>query len=106
MFKGPAETAEFCLALRDAELGHADVVVCPPYVSLAVAVQLLAPTEIAVAAQNVHWEEDGAYTGEISAPMLRELGVYGTIVGHSERRQYFGETDETAAKRMRAALDA
>jgi triosephosphate isomerase (TIM) len=104
MFKGPAETAEFCLALREADLGDADVVVCPPYVSLAVAVQLLAGTEIAVAAQNVHWATDGAFTGEISAPMLRELGVYGAIVGHSERRQYFGETDETVARRVRAAL--
>jgi len=106
MFKGPAETAEFCLGLRDEDLEGVDVVVCPPFVSLAVAVQLLAGTEIAVAAQSVHWEDEGAYTGEISARMLRELGVYGTIVGHSERRQYFGETDETVGKRVHAALEA
>jgi triosephosphate isomerase (TIM) len=106
MFKGPAETADFCRALRDTELGDADVVVCPPYVSLAAAVQVLAGTEIAVAAQNVHWAKEGAFTGEVSAGMLRELGVYGTIIGHSERRQYFGETDETVARRVRAALDA
>ena len=107
MFKGPAETAAFCIALRERELPPGvDVVLCPPFVSLAVAVQLLAGTDIAVAAQNVHWELDGAFTGEISAPMLRELGVYGAIVGHSERRQYFGDSDETVARRARAALDA
>jgi triosephosphate isomerase len=107
MFKGPAATAEFCIALRERELPPSvDVVLCPPYVSLAVAVQLLAGTDIAVAAQNVHWEAEGAFTGEISAPMLREVGVYGAIVGHSERRQYFGESDETVARRARAALDA
>ena len=106
MYKGPAEAAEFCLALRDQELPGADVVVCPPYVSLAVAVQLLAGTEIAVAAQNVHGEPEGPFTGEISPPMRLEIGVRGAIVGHSERRQLFAETDDVVAKRTRAALDA
>ena len=106
MYKGPAETAEFCLGLRAQELDGVEVVVCPPFVSLAVAVQLLAGTEIAVAAQNVHWEDEGAYTGEVSASMLREVGVYGAIIGHSERRQYFGDTDETVGKRVHAALEA
>ena len=106
MYKGPGDAAEFCLGLREEELEGVDVVVAPPYVSLAVAVQLLAGTEIAIAAQNVHWEEEGAYTGEISPAMLLELGVYGAIVGHSERRQHFGESDESVGKRARAALAA
>jgi triosephosphate isomerase (TIM) len=107
MFKGPDETASFCRALREQELPEGvDVAVCPPAVSLQAAVQTLADTDVAVCAQNVHWEAEGAFTGEISAAMLQELGVYGTLVGHSERRQHFGDTDETVAKRAAAALEA
>ena len=108
MYKSPVETAVFCHALKDklGELEGVDVAVCPPFTSLAAAVQSLAGTDIAVAAQNVHWEAEGAFTGEVSAAMLRELGVYGAIVGHSERRQYFGETDEGVAQRAKAALEA
>ncbi|HEX5450327.1 MAG TPA: triose-phosphate isomerase [Gaiellaceae bacterium] len=107
MFKGPDEAAPFCHALRNADLpADVDVVVCPPFVSLAPAVQALAGTEIGVFAQNCHWADEGAFTGEVSASMLKELGVYGTLIGHSERRQYFGETDETVGRRVEAALAA
>jgi triosephosphate isomerase len=106
MFKGVEETDAFCRALQAADLGDVDVVVCPPYTSLETAVRCLANTEIGVFAQNCHWAPEGAFTGEVSAGMLRELGVYGTIVGHSERRQHFGETDEAVARRVAAALEA
>ncbi len=100
MFKGPRETADFFGGVR-APAG-VDVVVCPPYVSLSAAVGKGVP----VYAQNVHWERGGAFTGEVSAPMLLEAGVEGALVGHSERRQYFGETDQTTARRAEAALEA
>jgi len=107
MYKGQAEAADFCRALRDEDLpAGVDVVVCPPFTSLAPAVQALSGTEIGVFAQSCHWAPEGAFTGEVSAPMLRELGVYGTLVGHSERRQRFGETDETTGRRAAAALAA
>jgi triosephosphate isomerase len=106
MFKGVAETAEYCRALRDADLGDVDVVVCPPFTALATAVQVLAGTDVGVFAQNVHWQDEGAFTGEVSCAMLRELGVYGSVVGHSERRQFFCETDETVARRVECALAA
>ncbi len=83
-----------------------EVVVCPPYVDLALVGKLLVGTNIKLGAQNIHWAPKGAFTGEVSADMLLAMGVSHAIVGHSERRQYFGETDETVNKRAKAALDA
>ena len=83
-----------------------DVVVCPPYVDIALVAELLKGTNIQVGAQNIHWAEKGAFTGEISAAMLKEAGAAYAIIGHSERRQYFGETDATVNSRTKAALAA
>ena len=82
-----------------------DVVVCVPYVDLCTALETTKGTNIHVGAENCHWEPSGAYTGEISAPMLKAMGVEYVIIGHSESRTYFGETDVTVNKRVRAALD-
>ena len=84
----------------------ADIVVCPTFTTLAAVIDAVKGSNIKVGAQNVHWAESGAFTGEISAAMLKELGVEYVILGHSERRQYFGETDETVNKRLKAALAA
>ena len=84
-----------------------DVVVCPPFTSLGAAVEACGPQgRVKVAAQNMHQEDSGAYTGEVSAPMLLDIGVRGVILGHSERRQYFNETDEALAEKVPVALDA
>jgi triosephosphate isomerase len=97
--------AELCQALRESidEVKGVEKVVCPPFVFLALAREALAGSSIKVGAQNVFWEEKGAFTGEVSPPMLGDLCEY-VIVGHSERRKYFGETDETVNRRLKAAL--
>jgi triosephosphate isomerase len=100
MFKGPVEARAFLTGFEAPD--GVDVVFCPPYVSLGAAVE----TGQTIYAQNVHWESSGAYTGEVSPEMLVELGVKGALVGHSERRQLFGETDEMVARRARTALGA
>ena len=100
MFKGPTDTLAFFDSFEAPD--GVEVVLCPPFVSLEAAVG----EEWPIYAQNVHWADEGAFTGEISARMLIELGVQGTLVGHSERRLYFGETDDTVRLRAEAALAA
>jgi triosephosphate isomerase (TIM) len=86
------------------DLQGVDIVLCPPFTALADVADTLTDTNIALGAQNIFWEDAGAFTGEISGPMLKDLGVTYVIIGHSERRQYFNETNETVSKRLRAAL--
>jgi triosephosphate isomerase (TIM) len=107
MHKTVAEAAEFVDALlpRIAATQH-DVVICPPFTALTAVVERRYGTAIKVAAQNMHEAESGAFTGEVSAPMLVELDVEAVVLGHSERRQYFGETDESLARKVPAALAA
>lgn len=105
---GPYDAAELLegLTARSEEISdEVDVLVCPPFVSIGMAVKYLYNTDIQVGAQNLHFEENGAYTGEISGSMIAESGCNYVIVGHSERRQFFGETDETVNKRVHKALE-
>ena len=108
MYKTPDQTRAFFRDFLPLVSGHErdEIVVCPPYVDLAAATAAAKGSNIAVGAQNLHWKEEGAFTGEISAAMLLSLGVTHAIVGHSERRQYFGETDDTVNLRLKAALEA
>ena len=108
MNKTAAEGRELVNALNPlvADAKDAVVVVCPPFTTISAVVEAAAGSPIGVGAQNIHWEASGAFTGEISADMLKTSGVQYVIIGHSERRQYFGETDETVNKRLIAALAA
>ncbi len=105
MNKTPSQAAELIKELipmvADADV---DVVICTPATDLAIATEMTKGTNIAVGAENMHWEESGAFTGEISADMLLDLGVKYVIIGHSERREYFAETDETVNKKIKAAI--
>ena len=107
MFKTVAETVvylnEFKILTQYTQ--DCEIVIAPPFPALAAAVDAVQGSSIRIAAQNLHWEKEGAFTGEVSAPMLRAAGCSDVIIGHSERRQYFGETDETVNRRVRAALE-
>ena len=108
MFKTQAEARAFVIALKPlvANSNHCDIVIGAPFTALAAAVDAVRGTAIGIAAQNMHWEKEGAFTGEVSAKMIVEAGCSHVIIGHSERRQFFGETDATVNKRVKAALDA
>jgi triosephosphate isomerase len=106
MFKTGEETRAFFDAFHPSVKAakHCDIVIAPPFTSIAVAVEAVAGSAIAISAQNLNWEREGPFTGEISARMILDAGCKYTIVGHSERRQYFGETDETVHRKTQAAL--
>lgn len=108
MFKTVAETRAFFSAFKPlvASTTHCDIVVAPTFTSLAAATEAASGSNIAISAQNMHWEKQGAFTGEIAASMLVEAGCRYVILGHSERRHIFGETNEMIAKKTVAALDA
>jgi triosephosphate isomerase (TIM) len=108
MYKTRAETRAFFEAFRPlvAHSSHCDVIVAPPFTALATAVEAAHGSAIEVAAQNMHDATEGAFTGEICAGMIVETGCRGVIIGHSERRQYFGETDESVNRKTRSALAA
>jgi triosephosphate isomerase (TIM) len=106
MYKTNTETRAFFSAFAPLVAGakRCDIVIAPPFTAIAAAVEAAQGTNIGIGAQDVFWEKEGAFTGEVSAPMLAEAGCRYVIIGHSERRQYFGETDETVAKKTKAAL--
>lgn len=108
MYKTASEALALINALKSEAAGitKPEIIVCPPFTALYAASTLAAGTNLQLGAQNVHWEKEGAFTGEIAAGMLKELSVTYAIVGHSERRQFFGETDAGVNKRAKAALAA
>ena len=108
MYKTQAETRAFFAAFKPLVVNstHCDIVIGPPFTALTAAVDSAAGSPISIAAQDVHWEKEGAFTGEVSTKMLVETGCRFVIIGHSERRQYFGDTDEGVNKKVKAALAA
>jgi triosephosphate isomerase (TIM) len=107
MNKTVAEAEAFCGDFLGRVAGAgAEVMICPPFLAVPRVAELCAGSPVMVATQNMHFEQEGAFTGEVSPPMLRELGVDGVVLGHSERRQLFGETDEALSRKVPAALEA
>lgn len=105
MHKNVQQSVEFVQQLADKVANTSvEVVVCPPFTALYPVAEAIKGTNIALGAQNVHWEEQGAFTGEVSPGMLAEIGCRYVIIGHSERRQYFGETDENVNKKVKSVL--
>ncbi len=107
MYKNPADARAFMEAFLPLVAGHSrdEIVVCPPFVDLPAVVEAVQGSRVAVGAQDMHWEKEGAFTGEISAPMLLAVGCTHVIIGHSERRQYFGENDDTVNRKVEVALE-
>ena len=108
MYKTQAEARAFFSALAPAVQGctHCDIIIAPPFTAIAAAVETAKGTAISIAAQDMHGEPEGAFTGEVSAAMLVEAGCRAVIIAHSERRQFFGETDESANRKIKSALTA
>ncbi|MCD5401776.1 triose-phosphate isomerase [candidate division NPL-UPA2 bacterium] len=106
MNKASSRAGELARVLRDKLEGESslDIVLCPPFTALEIVYRIIKGSHIGLGAQNLHWEKEGAYTGEVSAPMLKELGCRYVIIGHSERRQHFGESNETVNRKVKAAL--
>ncbi len=108
MYKTPDQTRDFFRDFLPLVSDHTrdEIVVCPPFLDLPAALESAKGSNVAVGAQNVHWKEEGAFTGETSVVQLVALGIHHVIIGHSERRQYFGETDDTVNLRLKTALEA
>jgi triosephosphate isomerase (TIM) len=108
MFKTPDQTRDFFRDFLPLAEGHLrdEITVCPPFIDLPAAVDAARGSNISIGGQNLYWEKEGAFTGEISAPMLLAVGATQVIIGHSERRQYFGETDDTVNMKLKVALEA
>src|SRR5579862_5375461 len=108
MYKTQAEARAYFAALKPLVAGttHCDILVAPPFTALAASAEAAKGSAIGIAAQDVYWQSEGAFTGEVAPPMLVEAGCQAVIIAHSERRQFFGETDETANRKVKAALEA